>query len=322
MPPCKVLAVDDHEKFRRQVCLILRQNAELQVIAEASDGLEAVQKAEELQPDLILLDIGLPKLSGIEAAKRIRKLTPHSRILFLSQESSSDVVREALNLGALGYVRKPCAQTELLPAIESILAGRQFVGSGLEDCQLSENMNTPAPQRHEVQFYSDQVVFLERVTHFIAAALKAGNAAIVFATKPHRDSLLWGLKAQGVDVDVAIHQGVYVSLDAADTLSTFMVDDGPDPIRFLEGFRNLIQSTSKVARAERPHVAIFGEGVALLWAEGKTDAAIRLEQLGNDLAKMHDIDILCAYPFGGFHGDEGKQVFERICAEHSAVHSQ
>jgi hypothetical protein len=141
------------------------------------------------------------------------------------------------------------------------------------------------------------VIFRETVTHFIGKALRAGNAAIVFATKPHRDSLLQGLKAQGVDVDAAILQGAYVSLDAADTLSTFMVNGWPDADRFFESFRNLIESASKAAMAEHLQVAICGEGVALLWAEGKREAAIRLEHLGNILVETCKVDILCAYPF-------------------------
>src|ERR1700730_19303197 len=86
-----VLVVDDHKSFRRFVCSTLGQTPDLQVIGEASDGLEAVQKAQELQPELIVLDIGLPTLNGIEAARRIRKLAPESKIIFLSQESSADV---------------------------------------------------------------------------------------------------------------------------------------------------------------------------------------------------------------------------------------
>lgn len=107
-----ILVVDDFEPFRRFVCSILQQRAEFRII-EASDGLEAIQKAEELQPDLILFDVGLPKLNGIEAARRVRQLTSGAKILFLSQESSRDVVQEALSLGARGYVRKLRAQSEL-----------------------------------------------------------------------------------------------------------------------------------------------------------------------------------------------------------------
>jgi len=100
---------------------MLGKRPELQVICEVSDGLVAVHKAEELQPDLILLDIGLPTLNGIEAARRIRKVAPKSRILFLTQESSADVVQEALSLGAAGYVLKVRAGSELLAAVEAAL---------------------------------------------------------------------------------------------------------------------------------------------------------------------------------------------------------
>ena len=100
----KVLIVDDFEPFRLVVYSTLQQASGFQVIDEASDGLEAVEKAEKLQPDLVVLDIGLPKLNGIEVAKRVRQLAPQATILFLSQEASPDVVREALRSEALGYV--------------------------------------------------------------------------------------------------------------------------------------------------------------------------------------------------------------------------
>jgi len=126
----RILVVDDFQPFWRFVSSILQERPEWQVVCEVSDGLEAVQKAEELQPDLILLDIGLPKLDGIEAARRIRKLAPKSRILFLSQETSADVVREAMSLGARGYVLKAQTQRDLLAAVEAVLQGKQFVSSG------------------------------------------------------------------------------------------------------------------------------------------------------------------------------------------------
>jgi CheY-like chemotaxis protein len=124
----RILVVEDFEEFRRFVCLLLQQRPEFQ-ITQASTGLEAVQRAEELQPDLILLDIGLPNLNGLEVAKRVLKLAPAVKILFLSQESDPDVEREAFRLGAQGYVYKPRSQTDLLPAIEAVLDLKQFVGS-------------------------------------------------------------------------------------------------------------------------------------------------------------------------------------------------
>ena len=132
MSSVRVLVVDDFEAWRRFVCSTLRKNPELQVVGEVSDGLEAVHKAEELKPDLIVLDLGLPKLNGIEATRQIRKLAPESKILFLSSESSADVAQEALSAGALGYVLKTRAEIDLLVAVEAVLEGKRFVSSGLQ----------------------------------------------------------------------------------------------------------------------------------------------------------------------------------------------
>jgi DNA-binding NarL/FixJ family response regulator len=127
----RILVVEDHDQFRQFVCSTLKKGAELDVVGEVSDGLEAVHKAEELQPDLILLDIGLPSLNGIEAARRICNLVPTSKIVFLSQESSADVVQRAFSVGALGYVVKPQAGSELLPAVGAAILGIRFVSFGL-----------------------------------------------------------------------------------------------------------------------------------------------------------------------------------------------
>jgi DNA-binding NarL/FixJ family response regulator len=318
----RILIADDHEGWRRQVRLLFQARPEWQVIAEASDGSETVQKAEELKPDLILLDIGLPKLNGIEAALRIRKLSPSSKILFLSLQNSLDVVQAALSTGARGYVHKTDAQSELLPAVDAVLRGKQYGSSSLKGSEFTDPSGQKAPYRHEVLFYSDDAIFLESFTRFITAALMAGNPAIVLATKSHRDSLLQRLRTAGVDTDGALQQGTYISLDAAETLSSIMVNGLPDSARFFESVSGLIEGACKVAKARHPRVAFCGERVGLLWAEGMTDAAIRLEQLCNDLGKSHEVDILCAYPLSSFRGEEDEQQLKSICKEHSAVYSQ
>ena len=127
----RVLVVEDFEPFRRVLVSALAEVSGLEIVGEVSDGLEATQQAERLQPDLILLDIGLPTLNGIKAARRIHNLVPECKILFLSQESSVDVVDEAFNSGAQGYVVKAHAGSELLAALEAVRQGRQFIGHGL-----------------------------------------------------------------------------------------------------------------------------------------------------------------------------------------------
>jgi len=129
--PYRILVVDDFEPWRMKVCAMLQSHPDLKVIGEAEDGLEAVRKAEELKPDLILLDIGMPALSGIEAAERISKIVPAAKILFVTQENDPDVAATALSNGAKGLVLKVNAHRELLPAVEAILDGRRFLGSGV-----------------------------------------------------------------------------------------------------------------------------------------------------------------------------------------------
>jgi DNA-binding NarL/FixJ family response regulator len=316
----RILIADDFGDWRLQNRWLLQARPEWQVIAEASDGSDAVQKAKELKPDVVLLDIGLPKLNGIEAARRIRQLSPNSKIVFLSQNNDLDIVRAALSTGALGYVCKTDARSELLPAVDGALRGRQFVSSSIKG--FTNTSREKAPHRHELLMFFDDTVLLDSFTRFIAAALKADNAAIALVTKSHQESLRQRLKAKGVDTDGAIQQGTFILLDVADTLATLLVDGSPDPVRFLEDFSNLIKEAAKAAKAEHPRVAFCGECLGRLWAEGKTDAAIRLEQVCDELVKTHEVDILCAYPLRSFHGEEDEHIFQSICAEHSAAYSQ
>jgi DNA-binding NarL/FixJ family response regulator len=301
-----ILLVDDFEPFRRLVCSILSGKPGCQVIDQASDGLQAVQKAEEHQPDLILLDIGLPILNGLMVARRVRKLAPASKILFLTQESSPDVIREGFDLGALGYVHKPHANGSLLPAIEAVLQGKRFVS---DELAFSESGDAPIPYRHEMFFWSDEASLLERFTGFIADALNDGNAAIVWATESQRDGLLRRLNFEGVDTSAAIQRGTYLPLDA---------DEPPDAARMLEVIKSLIRAAAKGGKG-RPRVAVCGIRAGWLWAQGKTDEAVRLEKLCSEVAKSQDVDILCAYPLPNDQQDD--HTLNSIRAEHSAVSS-
>lgn len=134
----RVLIVDDYEPFL-QVLRSMLPSDRFQVIAQASDGLEAVKQARLLQPDLMLLDVGLPRLNGIEVARTVKSVAPQVVILMLSQDASPDIVGEALKAGALGYIHKQRAQRELLTGIESVMAGKQFASKGMLDHHTDES---------------------------------------------------------------------------------------------------------------------------------------------------------------------------------------
>jgi DNA-binding NarL/FixJ family response regulator len=136
------MLVEDFLSFRNFVRSKLEQRPELLVICEVSDGLKAIENATELQPDLILLDIGLPSLNGVEVARRLRGLAPKSKIIFLSQETTAVLVKEAIALGAWGYVFKSHAEGDLLPAIDAALSGRRYV-SGDPKIRDIPNENDP-----------------------------------------------------------------------------------------------------------------------------------------------------------------------------------
>ena len=135
----RVLVIEDCEPFRRSLVTTIQQHPELQVIGEVSDGLTAVREAQELQPELILLDIGLPSLNGMEVARQISRLCPRSKVIFVSQKSSSDIVHTALAIGAKGYVAKTDVGRDLLSAVYAVFRGEQVVSPSLAVCDFTHS---------------------------------------------------------------------------------------------------------------------------------------------------------------------------------------
>ena len=175
---------------------------------------------------------------------------------------------------------------------------------------------------HVVQFYSQDSFLLDELTRFIGTALVNGDVAVVVATSSHREELANRLLSRGFDLSRAMQWGRYVPLDAADTLSAFMREGMPDPVAFAKLLGSLIVTVSKAATVKQARVAIFGECVHILWAQGNAEAAIRMEKLGNQLAKTYNVDILCGYSLGSVQGVMESHIFQQICEEHSAVHSR
>lgn len=309
----RILVVDDFEPFRRYLSSALKPEAQFEIVGEARDGMEAIHLAAELQPDLVLLDVGLPKLNGLEAARQIRKAYPPAKILFISQEFSFDVVEAALRAGALGYIHKLRVGKELLPAIDAVSRDRYFVSGVLKE--KSRQHDAGAPARHEVQFYEDDAILLKSFGDFAATQLKDGKAVIVAATELHRAGVLEGLKARGVDVDQAIAAGTLIPLDAVEILSRFMGAEMPDPDQFFDVMEELIAAATRTT----DRVAACGELAPVLLTAGKTIQAIRVEQLWDLMVHRYGVDTLCGYSLADLEKDS--DVIRSVSAEHSAVYS-
>jgi DNA-binding NarL/FixJ family response regulator len=339
----RVLFAEDFAPFRNFLRTALPQNRELEIVGEASNGREAVEKFRDLDPDLIILDIGLPDLNGIEVTRRIRSLSRRPKILIVSQNRSWDIAEEALRSGANGYVVKSAADSELLPAVESVLRGERFISTILAGHDLGESSNARSGRqrqskdddaspgqkkrakilrRHDAGFFSDDRGLVEDTALFVANALKAGNAAIVIATEPHRRQLLARLSEFALDMVAVTEEGRYIALDAADTLTHCMANGMIDPDRWTNSFRALILQASKCANKGTRRVAIFGECVQLLLERGDTESALQMERLGNELFHRYDIDILCGYSPNGLQNEMNGLIYHEICAEHSIVYSR
>ncbi len=172
---------------------------------------------------------------------------------------------------------------------------------------------------HVVYFYQESDSLLDALCDFIGPTLGGGHAAVIIASKVHRDGIQQRLTARGLDLHKASKQGRYVALDAPETLSKIIVDGMPDGARFAEIVGGAIARANALQKGPRSEMAVFGEMVSLLWTEGKIEAAIRLEELWNELALKYSFSLRCAYPMANFHGEKNAQPLIRICAEHSAV---
>ena len=295
----RVLIVEDSEPFRNFICSTLGKRPELQIVDQVSDGLQAVRRAEELRPDLIVLDIGLPSLNGIEAARQIRKLSPKSKILFVSQESSADVVREALGTGASGYVVKTDAGRELLEAVSAVLRGEQFVGrrfaghdfTGASDAGASESLRSnsvfaPLEQsmeiarRHEAGFYSDDASLLDdlhSVRRSCSQGRECGYRCRDRVTPEQPSSKIAGIMAWILLPLLSRGDTSRWMLPTRSRHSWSMIM--PDPVRFQKVASDLITAAAKAVKGERPRVVVCGECAPLFGHE-----AMQRQRFGSNIS--------------------------------------
>jgi DNA-binding NarL/FixJ family response regulator len=259
----RILIVDDFADWRHFVRSTLQKYPGLRIVAEASDGPEAVEKAQELQPDLIVLDISLPTMNGIEVARQIGMYVPNARILFFSEPLLGCRTRSVTHW--FGICDQGRCDEELLPAVLAAALSKLYLHCGTHnefDRQFSEKRETVklvaplAPQnvriRHEVEFYADDGSLVDGFACLVQGALRVGNPVIVIANEAHHVAILSQLRAADVDTDSAIKTGGYISLNATEVLSAVMNNGFPDPVRCGNLVNEMIVGPAK--RNNRAHV--------------------------------------------------------------------
>lgn len=315
-----VLVVDDYEPWRRRVAAELDKSGRWRVVGECEDGGEAVLEASARKPDLIILDIGLKTMNGVEAARRIIADDPGARILFLTGQQSPEVAEAALATGARAYLLKPEAGGALLRAVEAVAAGARFISAGLPP-EVVDAITPPVNgHSHHAAFHSNNAALVYEYARFAENALGRAQPVLIIAPRASLARVREELEARGVQIERAIRAGRYEAFDVESELSKLMPDGRYDRERFRGAAVSMLDNAAKKAGGGR-RAAACGEIAPQLWRSGRGDTAIDIERVWDETARATGADVLCGYCVDGARLEERDYtVFRDICALHGAAY--
>jgi DNA-binding NarL/FixJ family response regulator len=316
-----VLVVDDYEPWRRRVAAELEKSGRWRVVCECEDGGDAVREAAARPHDLIILDIGLKTMNGVEAARRILAADPSARILFLTGQQSPDVAEAVLTAGARGYLLKPEAAGGLMRAVEAIAAGARYVSPGLPHDLVDAVTPAPDGHRHNAVFRSTDAALADEYARFVENALGRGQPVLAVAPRGCFDRMHARLEARGVPVSRAIDSGLYRPVDVDAELASLMPNGRYDRQRFLECAAMLLGHAHRKAAESGQRPAVCGEMAPQLWKQGRGDVAVDIERLWDEAAAATRADLLCGYCVDATRlADGAYSVFREICGAHGTTH--
>jgi len=315
-----VLVVDDYEPWRRRVAAELDKSSRWQIIGELEDGVDAVREARALKPDIILLDIGLKTLNGVEAARRVRADDPGARILMLTGQNSPDIAEVALGAGASGYLLKHEAGGKIVLAMEAVMAGAHFLSPGLPADVLdrSRKPSGASTHRHDAVFRSDEAGLVDDYARFAEAALAARQPVVAVAPRARLDKLQQRLESRGVPVAGHVRDGSYVAIEME--VETLMPDGRCDEDAIRRSAAEIVETATRNASPDR-RVAMCGEVAPQLWRSDRADETVRVERIWDEITRAMGIDLFCGYLVDAARVAEREYaVFRDICAAHRTVH--
>jgi DNA-binding NarL/FixJ family response regulator len=307
-----VVLADDHAPILASVSRLLAHDFD--VVAAVTDGRQALDVSLQLDPDVVVLDIMMPKLNGFQALDQLRRRGSRARVVFLSMHQTDEHVATAIGSGAQGYVLKTRIYPDLTSAIDHVLEGRLFFPS-LASCSAV----AASSGAHAAQFHANDRHFLDEVSGFVGATLRGGGPVVVAATEETRLGIARRLSALRVDVAALERRGQYLVLDAAESLAQFMRDGRADADRLAEIVHDLERSRLAFCDSADCRLTIFGEMAVLLCRNGEVEAALNVEQIWNRLTRSLPFLTVCSYPIECFRDPAHAKLFPDICGEHRAV---
>jgi CheY-like chemotaxis protein len=332
----RILIADDHEWFRRTVRSFIESHREYHVCGEAGDGIDAIEKVRQLHPDIVLMDISMPQMDGLQATRILRREIPDCKVIIVTQDDPMIAREQAHSVDANGFVTKSDLTRDLLPTMRRVAMENNSIfdptknepGVG-SDRSLADAEGVVAgqgepwhglladagPRDHIVQLYQDQQFLNRAVCRFAAAAIANGEGVILVPTVAHWDAFRPRLESEGVDVKAAEKRGQLTIVDADNLLPTFMRDGMPDSPVFLGLAANVVSQARGNGRYTK--VRWWGEMVNILWERGEVAASMQLEDLFDHLAEEQNIAIFCSFLMDNFNGDVHARMLPRLGENHS-----
>jgi DNA-binding NarL/FixJ family response regulator len=317
----RVIVVDDHRPWRRNVRGLLDFAPGWEIVADTDNGADAIRLAVATAPDLVLLDVDLPRTTGLEAARRILAQAPATRILFVSGHRSWDIIEAAFDAGGRGYVFKMHAGGELLPAMNAVLEGRRFISARLLGRAGEDHASRGDRERchrHDLGLYSHPTLMLEDFADFAGDALQAGHAVVAVTLAERREELHRRLRAR-VDVDRAEKGGQYRWTDATAFVDSMLLDGRVDEARFWRVATAVIMQAARRSRRDPPRLSACGEGVGVLFGRGRPDLSVGLERLWDELSAAFNVDTHCGYLVPSSHHRPSARPLDDIRAVHTSI---
>jgi DNA-binding NarL/FixJ family response regulator len=336
----RIVVADDHKMLRESLRGMLGTQADMEVVAEADNGRTAITLTQDLQPDIVIMDVSMPGMNGLEATERLTEQCPSSRVVILTRHSEAAYVQPLLQGGASGLVLKQSTSDELLRAIRLVATGKTFIDSGLtrrlvarmkrrtesraaaskratrEDAEPWGGLLARAgPRDHIVQLYQDQQFLIRAVSRFAASAIANGEGVILVPTAAHWEAFRPCLEADGVDTRAALERGQLTVHDADAFLPRFMRGAMPEAPVFLALAAEVIAAARGGGRY--PKVRWWGEMVNILWERGDVAGSMKLEDQFDRLAHEHEIAIFCSFVMDNFSGAVHSRMLPRLGHNHS-----